>query len=126
MTNEKITELIETIKARELSASKMEALAECFLKVAVAETGNTFGMDYLIQNANDDLTQIKPLLSIGFMTVPKLAHIMLGCQKILMDIDIEVSLEDIENVCEIARERSSSMLMPSQNQPKKNKWRPIS
>lgn len=118
-----IRKLIEAIIAKQQSRSDMERTAHCFLKLVIAHTGKKFSMSDLIKMTNPNMTEIAPMLSVSQMTPAKLAHIIIGGAMLIMINGQYITLQELEELCEKAKDGSSTLRIDS---PDENSWKPFS
>ncbi|MDP3291665.1 MAG: hypothetical protein Q8M43_06505 [Sulfuricurvum sp.] len=122
-----IKKLTDALKAKKLSKSEMEAMAQCFLKLAVAGTGERFSIETLIKKANPNGTEIKPLLMHPeAMTWAILAHIIIGCQQFLADTGQTIGIEALMQLCQKGKNGSSALKIDSPDEKPKITWKPFS
>lgn len=122
-----IKKLTDVLKAKKLSKSEMEGMAQCFLKLAATSTGERFSIEALIKKANPNGTEIKPLLMHpDAMTWAILAHIIIGCQQFLADTGQNIDIEALMKLCQTRKDGSSTLKIDSPNEKPKITWKPFS
>ncbi|HAS74845.1 MAG TPA: hypothetical protein DCS67_11940 [Clostridiales bacterium UBA8960] len=122
-----IKKLTDILKAKKLSKSEMEGMAQCFLKLAATSTGERFSIEALIKKANPNGTEIKPLLMHpDAMTWAILAHIIIGCQQFLADTGQNIDIEALMKLCQTRKDGSSALKIDSPNEKPKITWKPFS
>lgn len=121
-----IKKLTDILKAKRLSKSEMEGMAQCFLKLAVASTGERFSTEALIKKANPNTTEIKPLLMHpDAMTWAVLAHIIIGCQQFLADTGQTIGIEALMKLCQKGKDGSSVLKIDSPDEKPKITRKPF-
>jgi hypothetical protein len=122
-----IKKLTDALKAKKLSKSEMEGMAQCFLKLAITSAGERFSIETLIKKANPNGTEIKPLLMHpDAMTWAILAHIIIGCQQFLADTGQTIDIEALMKLCQTRKDGSSTLKIDSPDEKPKITWKPFS
>lgn len=119
-----IKKLIKAIEAKKLSRSDMDKMAQCFLKLVIADSGKKLSMSDLIKEANPKMTEITPMLEASQMMQAKLAHIIIGGSMLMMKNSAYLTLQEVEELCKKSKEGSSEMAMLPPKKEKKG-WTPF-
>lgn len=123
--NKTINTLITMIKEMEITQNQMSELSQCCQKLVNTKLAEGYSIETLIEQGTDDTEVVYPLVKTKVMSAPKLAHILVGAQRILEERDVSWTLDKlITESTNCSKLRDSSGVLSRMNHTPEKKKKP--
>jgi len=120
-----IDTLITTIKEMEITQNQMSELSQCCQKLVNTKLGDGYSIETLIDEGAGNTKDVNALLRTKVMSAPKLAHILVGAQRILEERDLSWTLDKlITESTNCSKLRDSSGVLSRMNHTPEKKKKP--